>query len=434
MDGETQWCETASPAHSRDASTTSRMHCNKMKSKLTRGIVATAIGLATAIMSLPASGVQRYTATPLGTLGGMNSESTGMAINAKGEVTGRSTFSVGADGFAHAFLYAAGRMTDLGTLGGRQSAGLGINDFTQVTGYSDLPGSIVTHAFLYSAGTMTDVGTLGGANSFGYGINNNGQIAGTANYDPTPNNFIYHAFLYSGGSMRDLGTLGGPSSYGYALNAGGQVTGIADGPGSSDFFSHAFISSGVTMMDLGTLGGSHSTGYGINNSAQVTGESDTGISFRHAFFYSSGSMIDIGSLGGLTTLGLGINDSGQIVGYATDVSYNPRAFLYSEGIMYDLNTLVVSGLAGDTLYEARGINNSGQIVATGCVRPPFSCQAYRLDPIAAPPAVPTLSTWALGATAMLLLACGFLHRNQARATKLRTMLRPPTRTQLHTKT
>ena len=394
------------------------MHCNKVKSKLTRGIVATAIGLVTAILSLPASGVQRYTATPLGTLGGMNSESTGMAINAKGEVTGRSTFSVGADGFAHAFLYAGGRMTDLGTLGGRSTVGLGINDLTQVTGYSDLPGSVVTHAFLYSAGTMTDLGTLGGANSFGYGINNNGQIAGTANYDPTPNNFIYHAFLYSGGSMRDLGTLGGPSSYGYAINAGGQVTGLAEKPGNG-FSYHAFLSSGATMMDLGTLGGFSSTGYGINSRAQVTGESDTGTSFRHAFFFSSGSMVDIGNLGGLTTLGFGINDSGQIVGYGTDVSSNPRAFLYSEGIMEDLNTLVVSGLAGDILYEARGINNSGQIVATGCVRPPFSCQAYRLDPIAAPPAVPTLSTSALRATAMLLLACGFLCRNRARATKLR---------------
>ena len=68
-------------------------------------------------------------------------------------------------------------MTDLGTLGGNQSFGRGINDAGQVTGYS-ITSTGETHAFLYSNGQMMDLGTLGGAGSGGYAINNAGQVTG----------------------------------------------------------------------------------------------------------------------------------------------------------------------------------------------------------------------------------------------------------------
>jgi hypothetical protein len=84
--------------------------------------------------------------------------------------------------------------------------------------------------------------------------------------------------------------------------------------------------------------------------------------------------------------------------------------------MSDLNSLVVSGLSVGPLVRANGINDRGQIVATGCSPVPnVGCMAYRLDPIAEPAAVtaiPTLSREALGGTALLLVASGLLLRRR----------------------
>ncbi|MGH8319124.1 MAG: hypothetical protein ACREUL_14300 [Steroidobacteraceae bacterium] len=68
-------------------------------------------------------------------------------------------------------------LTDLGTLGGDTSGGLGINDSGEVTGYSTTSGGL-QHAFLYNGSSMTDLGTLGGDTSGGLGINDSGEVTG----------------------------------------------------------------------------------------------------------------------------------------------------------------------------------------------------------------------------------------------------------------
>jgi probable HAF family extracellular repeat protein len=60
----------------------------------------------------------------------------------------------------HAFRAAANSpinpaTDDLGTLGGRESFALGINDSGQVVGYAFTPSSNATLAFLYSGGAPT---------------------------------------------------------------------------------------------------------------------------------------------------------------------------------------------------------------------------------------------------------------------------------------
>src|ERR1700722_14101359 len=79
-------------------------------------------------------------------------------------------------------------------------------------------GPITQFLLVHTPGNgLTDLGTLGGGESKGYGINASGQVTGEV-----PSG----AFLYTPGSgMTDLGTLGGGSSTGYAINASGQVTG-----------------------------------------------------------------------------------------------------------------------------------------------------------------------------------------------------------------
>jgi probable HAF family extracellular repeat protein len=120
-----------------------------------------------------------YKVTDLGTLGG--SQSAGLGINASGAVVGSADV---ADGSYDAFLYD-GTIHDLGTLGGTNSQAFGVNDSGLVTGYSEtVNGSNLRHAFLYD-GTMHDIGTPGGPFSEGVGINDKGQIAGTF-YGSTP--------------------------------------------------------------------------------------------------------------------------------------------------------------------------------------------------------------------------------------------------------
>jgi probable HAF family extracellular repeat protein len=124
----------------------------------------------------------------------------------------------------HAFLYRAGRMQDLGALalshdGADDSEAYGINDQDQVVGLSTtaFPGrsasgapcsncGVADHAFLWSAGKMTDLGNLAGIagwHSAASAINNLGEIVGYSDSKvggkPAP-----RAFVYVGGRMLNL--------------------------------------------------------------------------------------------------------------------------------------------------------------------------------------------------------------------------------------
>jgi probable HAF family extracellular repeat protein len=90
----------------------------------------------------------------------------------------------GATSLSHAFLYANGVVTDLGTLGGSKSEALGVNDSGVAVGDSQFAANNTnTHAFVYMTGTMYDLNNLIPANS-GWvltnatGINDVGEIVG----------------------------------------------------------------------------------------------------------------------------------------------------------------------------------------------------------------------------------------------------------------
>jgi probable HAF family extracellular repeat protein len=315
-----------------------------------------------------------YAVTDLGTLGGSNSQATG--INATGEVTGVS-FTAGGSA-VHGFLWNGTTMIDIGTLGGSTSLGLGINAAGQVTGTSYVPGNNgpfppstgPTHAFLWNGATMQDLGTLPGGSasngSVGHGINDAGEVTGdsfTTTFGPPD-----HAFLWNGTTLQDLGTLGGRDSIGFAINNAGEVTGDADTPISimGQPIYHAFLWNGTTMQDLGTLpagAGAISVGIGINAAGDVTGVSDT-TADQHAFLWNGTTMQDLGTLGGPTSEGESVNSADEVVGSSGTAGGQGHAFLYDSGVMYDLNTLLVSPTPW-TIYDANGINDAGQISATG---------------------------------------------------------------------
>ena len=102
------------------------------------------------------------------------------AMNERGQVTG---FKRTATGDWHAFLWQNGRMTDLGTLGGKWSFPTAISNRGQIVGFSS-DRSGVQHAFLWQNGTMIKLGSPKGKTGLhafrtrAIAINEHNQIIG----------------------------------------------------------------------------------------------------------------------------------------------------------------------------------------------------------------------------------------------------------------
>jgi probable HAF family extracellular repeat protein len=309
-----------------------------------------------------------------------------MRTRREGDVMGRTTLALitAVMGITLALTAAAGaathgtagttrwRITDLGTFGPGWTSGsaAAINARGQVVGTNGTA-SGKQHAFLWQNGKMTDLGTLGGRDSGASAINARGQVVGTS-LTAAPQHV--HAFLWESGKMRDLGTLGGKSSRPRALNDHGQVVGESF---TASGTVHAFLWRNGKMTDLGTLGGSDSFASGINDRGQVVGSSSTANGTQHAFLWQNGKMLDLGTLGARFTSSsaTAINGKGEIVGTSylakvTQTGQQGHAFLWQYGSMSDLGTLG----AGYPTSEAAALNASGEIVgssrsATGPARP-----------------------------------------------------------------
>jgi probable HAF family extracellular repeat protein len=336
-------------------------------------MIVNAISRIAAISSLvigfaiaPAHAAPRYIAVPLDPGDGQSSSAS--AINALGDVAGNLLTSI-YDEQPRAFRYVGGAMQDLGSMGGPT----GITDDGRVSGWAPTA-DFGTAAVLYSSNAIEQI-----ADGAAFGVSPDGQVTGwLTDYAEQ----ITHAFRYANGVLQDLGAPGGTSSMGFGINQSGDVTGLiwlADGS------LRAFIYSAGAMRVLGTFGGPGSSGYAINAAGQATGIAETEPGIGHAFLYTDGTMSDLGTLGGPESSGLAINGRGDVVGRSHVDKNSWEAFLYTDGSMYNLNSLVVSGLDGFRLYEARGINNRGQIAATGSSED-GRLLAFRLDPVGADPA------------------------------------------------
>lgn len=214
-------------------------------------------------------------------------------INKSGQVVGQGLVT---SATFHAFLYTGGQMIDLGTLsGGDQASANAINDASQVVGGS-LVKVVVSkktveyfdHAFLYANGKMVDLGVPSGyTDSTAFAINSTGQIVGDIYGPPS------HAALYSNGAWTDLGAFPGASSTrATGINTAGQIVGTAIFPQQSyeppiPGKHVAFIVSNGALVDLNTRIPSNSgftitDAVGINSSGQILCDATNSSGFTHA--------------------------------------------------------------------------------------------------------------------------------------------------------
>lgn len=328
------------------------------------------LALAALLLCAPAAN-----AAPMYSVTALPPNTIAYGINNAGQVTGE----VASGDEGSAFLWAAGVLTPLGTLGG-PATGLAISSNGLVAGYARPAGD--AQAFLHNGSGAVALGTLGGAQSFAMGVNAAGQVTGQSINVAGET----RAFLYSGGSMTDIGTLGGDFASGAGINNAGHVVGETSLNNGTFPDVRAFLYRDGSMQDLGTLGGRISSAAAINDMGQVAGYSYTADSIEHAFLYVDGTMIDLGTLGGSRSFGYGINALGQVVG-TSDLAddLERHAFIFSAGVLTDLNSLIDPS-SGWVLHEARGINDLGQVAAFGCLGE--NCQAVMLELVSEVPEPP----------------------------------------------
>lgn len=190
-------------------------------------------------------------------------------INDAGAVAGTRE----AGGTSRAFVWRDGTLTDLGTLddtaAGARSEAAAINSRGQVAGSSN------GRAFLHEAGRMRDLGTLGGSNSSARAISSRGEVAGSAaNELGQPS-----AFAYSG-SMRALPTPAYSTATG--INAAGLVVGTTEGMGG-------FVLANGTLTRLEEIPAVAARGWrnlaptGINDQGWIVGTGENAAGDLRAF-------------------------------------------------------------------------------------------------------------------------------------------------------
>jgi probable HAF family extracellular repeat protein len=296
------------------------------------------------------------------------------------------------------------RVYNLGTLGGSSSIGNTINNRSLALGSANLPGNATAHAAAWFYGLKFDLGTLGGPNSNVVFPNRNdsGEIAGISEtnavnplgedwscsaFFPTATGHICLGFVWQWGEMSALPTLGGYDGFASAVNNAGEIVGWAENkihdstcappPNGTQVlqFEAVLWEPGTHhIQELPPLHGDpDGAATAINEKGQIVGISGTcdvavgAYSAKHALLWEDGRVINLPTLGGAGwNTPIAINNRGEIAGFADlpgDISGgvltpNFHAVLWTKDhAIHDLGTL-----PGDSISEATGINDRGQIV------------------------------------------------------------------------
>ena len=180
-------------------------------------------------------------------------------INNHGLVTfNTATFP---EGKSRAYIIENGQTTYLGTIGGKETHGYGINNKGEVVGTADTlqktrDGMVIAHGFIWNKKSgMRDIGSLGGVACEAMAINNMSQVVGQSQLPVTltlptgvsgPDDLDYltpHAFLWQNGHIYDLNKLVISKPAGWRLECATSINdrGVIVGWGHIGKIMHGFM-------------------------------------------------------------------------------------------------------------------------------------------------------------------------------------------------
>jgi probable HAF family extracellular repeat protein len=296
----------------------------------------------------------------------------------------------------------------LPSLGGTNSAANSLNGRGWPMGTSFLSGNATMHAALWEGNSVTDLGTLGGPNSaVEWPVENDrGYVSGiseTSRKDPLGESTSWscHAFLPDNGSsgdtclafvwyngrMHELPTLGGNNGYGAGMNESGEIAGWAEtkkhdptciAPQVLQFLPAVWNAKTRRIFALPTLtvnGKKDPDGAAtaVNRQGEVVGISGTcyvavgSFTAHHALLWKDGRAIELKTIGGVSwNTPVAINDEGQIVGFLnrrgkTDKEGNPD-FISVIWNHPHAKPTKIGTLPGDALSEPTSINDNGVVL------------------------------------------------------------------------
>jgi uncharacterized membrane protein len=296
----------------------------------------------------------------------------------------------------------------LPSLGGTNSAANSINGRGWPVGTSFLAGNATMHAALWRDGGVSDLGTLGGPNSAVEWpvANNRGYVAGiseTAHKDPLGESTSWscHAFLPDNGSsgdtclafvwrnghMRTLPTLGGNNGYGAGMNQLGEIAGWAEtkrrdatcvAPQVLQFLPAVWNAATRQIKALPTLAlhgerDPDGSATAVNRWGEVVGvsgicyEAVGSFSARHALLWQGDRPIELPTLGGISwNTPVAINNNGEIAGFLNEPGKADRHgdpdFISVVWMDPHQKPTVIGTLPGDALSEPTSINNRGVVI------------------------------------------------------------------------
>ncbi|HDX9707786.1 TPA: HAF repeat-containing protein [Bacillus thuringiensis] len=311
------------------------------------------------------------TVTDLGTLGGPNSAAA--AINTQSVIVGSSETS---SGTSAAVIWPQGiappvALPVLSNTGNSVATALTNSATPQVVGAAET-GNGNSVAVLWTPNpngsyTISSLGTLGGNNSVALGINNasSPQIVGTSE---VPGG-ITTAFVWQNGIMTALPPLAANlNTAALKINLQGQIVGLAEtASGATHAVTWQSTAGVYTIQDLGTLpGGKNSSASDINNgganSASIVGTSENATGASQAF------IIQGGTSSALTALVAGLNSSASAVVLASSTLYVVGSVELNTGavhaVVWESNSSGQIGSAIDLGTLPNGLNSTASDIAS----------------------------------------------------------------------
>jgi uncharacterized membrane protein len=309
-----------------------------------------------------------YTLTQVGTNDGTTSSSV-TGLNDEGDMA----LTVESGPTVATYLWHRGTQTNIGGLvPAPQFVESGeMNDLVQIVGTTLSPETGTFCAFTWQQGRMIELPSPPGSSAaFGIGDNLLGQVTGVI-YDANGNG---EAALWNHGELTLLpGIPGGDFSQPGAINIRGEIVGTsqdASGVTNAVLWRHGAL----TVLANNAIPGA------INDESQIVGTLLTPP--VSAFLWQNGTMTALPPLAGTagSTTASDINDVGEITGTSSNI-----AVLWQNGVAINLNDRIAQGdplKPYVTLHGAGGVNNLGQIVASGTdARSPAIGQTYLLTPV-----------------------------------------------------